>query len=296
MQHQMPALRRDAGDQGVDLRGIRCGLDPGHEVEPRAAHSGGVQRREVAVGRPRRQEPPPRARSRAAPRSASSSAALSVPWQLACTITRRATPSWSCSANSAVLRRIRRRVDARRTERKPRRRSQAHGNGRRRPPAAARGAASTGQDGEAGRGASGSFRSLAPRLSGCRRRRSPAALRFRQPEAGTFPSAGNRRTSVLHLRPPTPEDRGRQDRIGVLDMSSAEWRKRGAGDHGQRPTRPTVGRPDAGRDRPACPFSGPSTMARKLDHLAAGRTGRRRRNEGRAVQGPPLFGRRRCCR
>jgi hypothetical protein len=92
-------------DAAGDLHQLVLGREvdqPLDEVEAHAAHAGGVQRLQLGVA-----DAAPHgghaARPAAAARQASTSARLSAPWQVACTMTLRAKPRWSRSANSCAL-------------------------------------------------------------------------------------------------------------------------------------------------------------------------------------------------
>ena len=74
-----------------------------HEVEAHAVHAGAVHRLELGVGDLRADEGDALRALSFDASSASTSARLSVPWQLACTITFLSKPRKSRSANSFSL-------------------------------------------------------------------------------------------------------------------------------------------------------------------------------------------------
>ena len=126
----VPAERRDPlGDAHVAF--VRRGVDePRQEIEAHAAHAGGVhraiQRRLTSCS-----DHGDAARLAAGACSASTIALLSVPWQLACTMTLREKPRKSRSSNSFFLRRVAGRVFALGRVREHRRRARRRGNAHR---------------------------------------------------------------------------------------------------------------------------------------------------------------------
>ena len=101
--HHMPAQRRDAAG---DLHQLVLGREvhqPLDEVEAHAAHAGFVHVAAVRASVTLRLTVTTPLALPSECRSASSSALLSAPWQVACTITFFSKPRWSRSANSCSL-------------------------------------------------------------------------------------------------------------------------------------------------------------------------------------------------
>ena len=116
--HDVPAELGDA--RGDPLHHVlRRGIDqPLDEVEAHALHAGVVQLLQARVGEsPRRRRPRPWP-CRWKSTSASTSARLSVSWQVACTITFLSKPRKSRRCEQLLLRRVAGRVLALRRERK----------------------------------------------------------------------------------------------------------------------------------------------------------------------------------